>query len=424
MTEVPSSRDVIIIGGGPSGAAAGAELAEHGHRVVILEREKFPRYHVGESLVPFAYEPLERLGLIPSMRASGFRRKHSITFIPPSGGQAQPFDFRSRYESGTLASSWQVRRADFDEMLLRNAALKGAEVREQCTVTGLIRDAHGVVTGVRLQTGDGTVEEISAPVTIDATGREAFSSLKLGWRVSDTELHRVAVWSYFKGGTRHCGPDEGATTVAVLPAHGWFWHIPMQDDMVSVGVVAEGKYLTRDGCRDPELMLRREIESNPWIEKSLAGSRHVGVPRITADFSRHARFGAAPGLLMTGDAFAFMDPVFSTGLTLALKSGVMAGDAVHEALAGGDCSPGRFSAYTGGMRRNVENLRRLIHAFYTPGFSFQAFTDRFPEAAGAVMDCLAGDLDRDFSGLWSCLGQFVEFPEPLPYGVPFIPRSA
>lgn len=108
------------------------------------------------------------------MQASGFRKKHSITFIPSSGGQAEPFDFRSRYGSGTLAASWQVRRADFDEMLLRNAARKGAEVREQCTVTGLIRNAHGVVTGVRAETRDGTVEEISAPITIDATGKEAF----------------------------------------------------------------------------------------------------------------------------------------------------------------------------------------------------------------------------------------------------------
>ncbi|MES2707722.1 MAG: NAD(P)/FAD-dependent oxidoreductase [Verrucomicrobiota bacterium] len=418
-----SRYDAIIMGGGPAGASTGAILAEHGHRVVILEREKFPRYHIGESLIPFAYPPLDRLGLIPAMQLSSFQKKFSVAFVQPDGRQSRTFYFHQRYGTEPMATTWQVKRSEFDEMLLRNAARKGAEVREQCAVTSLIRDADGTVTGVLAETPDGNGEEISAPITIDATGKEAFSSHRLGWRMAESRLNKVAVWSYYKGCDRGSSGDEGAATVAVISGKGWFWHLPMQDDMVSVGVVAEGKYLTRDGCRDPAQMLQREIAANPWMRSRLTNGRQVGVPRLTAEFSKHSKFGAAPGLLMVGDAFAFMDPVFSTGVMMALKSGVLAGDAVHEALQAGDCSPVRFTAYSDLMRESVENLRRLIYAFYAPDFSFAELITRFPEAADAVTACLAGDLNQDYSELWACIREFAHLPEPLPYGAPLVPKS-
>lgn len=409
--------DVLIIGGGPAGAAAGAILAEHGRRVLILEREKFPRYHIGESLIPFTYQPLERLGMIPKMKASHFVKKYSVSFVQPDGRQSQPFYFFTRYDRETIAQSWQVLRSEFDEMLLNNAREKGAEVLEETTVRRLLTE-DGRVTGVEAVDKEGDVREFRAAMTIDCTGKEAFTSVRLGWRVPDPFLNKIAVWTYYRGAKREPGIDEGATTVAFIPEKGWFWYIPQHDDMVSVGVVAEGKYLTRGGVREPKAIFERAVEENAWIKDHLAQGEQVGRFWLTSEFSKHSRYCAAPGLLLAGDAFAFLDPVFSSGVMLALKSGVMAGDAVHEALAAGDLSPERFASYGEAVRRGVENMRKLVYAFYQPGFSFKEVIKRYPEAAGEITDCLSGDVDRDFSPLWARFEEFVELPEDLPYGVP------
>jgi flavin-dependent dehydrogenase len=410
--------DVIIIGGGPAGASTATILAEYGHRVLILEREKFPRYHVGESLIPFTFGPLERLGLVPMMKASHFQKKYSVTFVQPDGKRSQPFYFHSRYDVNTVAQTWQVLRSEFDEMLLRHAAGKGAEVREECSVTALLRDADDAVSGVRFKNADGTEEELTAHLTIDASGKEAFASNRLGWRLPDPKLNKVAVWTYYEGAMRESGQDEGTTTVAAIPEKGWFWHIPQHGDRISVGVVAEGKYLSRDGVRDPKVMMDREIAGNPWMSERLASGRQVGEYWLTSEYSRHSKHGAAPGLLLVGDAFAFLDPVFSSGVMLALKSGVLAGDAVHEALVAGDASPERFAGYAAAIRTSVENMRKLVYAFYDPAFSFKDLVMRFPDAGAAVTDCLSGDLGRDYSGLWAQIGEFVDLPADLPYGAP------
>ena len=412
--------DVIIIGGGPAGASTALILAEYGHRVLVLEREKFPRYHVGESLIPFTFGPLERLGLVPMMRASHFVKKYSVTFVQPDGKRTQPFYFHSRYDVNTVAQTWQVLRSEFDEMLLRHAAGKGAEIREEITVTALLRDADDAVTGVRFKNEDGTEQELTARLTIDATGKEAFASNRLGWRIPDPKLNKVAVWTYYEGATRETGQDEGTTTIAAIPEKGWFWHIPQHGDRISVGVVAEGKYLSRDGVRDPKAMMDREIANNPWMRERLAPGRQTGEYWLTSEYSRHSKYGAAPGLLLVGDAFAFLDPVFSSGVMLALKSGVLAGDAVHAALEAGDLSPARFTDYAAAIRTSVENMRKLVYAFYDPNFSFKDLITRFPDASGAVTDCLSGDLGRDYSALWAQVGEFVDLPGDLPYGAPLM----
>lgn len=415
--------DVIIIGGGPAGAATGSLLAEYGHRVLILEREKFPRYHVGESLIPFTFGPLERLGLVERMKASHFQKKYSVMFVQPDGKRSQPFYFHTRYDINTVAQTWQVLRSEFDEMLLRHAAEHGAEVREECTVTALLRDADEAVTGVTVKNADGTLQEITAHLTIDATGKEAFASNRLGWRLPDPKLNKVAVWTYYQGAVRQSGIDEGTTTVAAIPEKGWFWHIPQHGDRISVGVVAEGKYLSRDGVRDPKAMMDREIENNPWMREHLATGQQVGEYWITSEYSRHSKYGSSPGLLLVGDAFAFLDPVFSSGVMLALKSAVLAADAVHEALEAGDVSPQRFAGYGAAIRVSVENMRKLVYAFYDPNFSFKDLIMRFPEAGAAVTDCLSGDLGRDYSVLWAQISEFVDLPSDLPYGAPLVPHA-
>ena len=240
--------DAIIIGAGPSGTSAAAIFAEYGHRVLIIEREKFPRYRIGESLIPFTYGPLERLGLIPKLKQSHFIKKYSVCFVQPDGRATEPFYFFTRYDKETVAQSWQVLRSEFDQMMLDNARERGTEVLEETAVTELINE-DGRVAGVRTKDASGANKEYRARITLDCTGKEAFASTRLGWRMRDPYLNKVAVWTYYKGSKREPGIDEGQTTIAFVPYKGWFWHIPQHDDMVSVGVVAEGKYLSRDGVR-------------------------------------------------------------------------------------------------------------------------------------------------------------------------------
>ena len=416
-TSFEKNWDAIVIGGGPAGSASSAILAEYGHRVLVLEREKFPRYHIGESMIPFTYGPMERLGLIPLMKSSAFQKKYSVVFISPNGRASQPFYFFNRYDRNTVAQTWQVLRSEFDQIVLDNARSKGAKVIEEIAVKELMREGERVV-GVRAQTKSGEIVEFRAPITLDCTGKEAFTSVRNGWRIKDPYLNKVAVWTYYKGSKREPGIDEGQTAVAYVPEKGWFWHIPQHNDMVSVGVVAEGKYLTRGGIKDPKAIFHREVEENLWIKDHLSTGSSTGDYYVISEYSHHSRHCGCNGLLLVGDAFAFLDPVFSSGLMLALKSGVMAGDEVHKAIIGGDFSPQRFADYARFMRQGVENMRKLVYAFYDPEFSFKKVIDKYPEAAGEITDCLSGDVNKDFGPLWVKIREFVPLPEDLPVGEP------
>lgn len=417
------SYDVLIIGAGPSGCSAAAILAGQGHRVLVLEREKFPRYHVGESLIPFTYGPLERLGLIPRMSESHFVKKFSVQFVAPNGKASQPFYFFNRYDRDTIAQTWQILRSEFDQTLMELARERGVTVREEMTVTSLIKE-QGRVVGVAGQGRDGTGFEFRAPLTLDCTGKESFTAVREGWRIRDPYLNKVAVWTYYKGSKRDPGIDEGQTTVAMIPEKGWFWHIPQHDDMVSVGVVAEGKYLTRGGCKDLKTIFQREIEENLWIKDRLSSGNQVGEYYITSEYTHHSKHCYQEGLLLVGDAFCFLDPVFSSGLMLALKSGVMAADTVHEALIANDFSPARFEAYGRSLRGGIENMRKLIYAFYDPEFSFKKVIDKYPEMAGDITDCLSGDINKDFGRLWKAIEEFAPLPAALPVGGPLSAAKA
>lgn len=417
MNTSQDTCDVLVIGGGPAGSSTATILGRQGHRVVLLEREKFPRYHIGESLIPFTFGPLEKLGLIPKMKGSGFTKKYSVSFVQPDGKRSQPFYFFTRYDRETVAQTWQVTRADFDLLLMDHARDSGVEVHEQTRVERLVEEG-GRVVGVEAVNTAGERRTWRAQLVVDATGKEAFTSQKKGWREKDPYLNKIAVWTYYRGSKRGEGIDEGATTVAFVPEKGWFWHIPLHDDRVSVGVVAEGKYLTRDGVKDPRAIFEREIGQNAWIAEHLSTGECEGEYWVTSEYSRHSRHCAAPGLLLVGDAFAFLDPVFSSGVLLALKSGVLAGEAIHAGLVAGDLAPERFGAYGAQMREGIENMRKLVYAFYNPGFSFKDVVMKYPEAGGLLTDCLSGDLNRDYSQLWKWIEEWAPLPDSLPYGLP------
>jgi flavin-dependent dehydrogenase len=195
--------DAIVIGCGPGGAAASTVLASKGRRVLVLEKETFPRYHIGESLIPYTYFPLERIGMIPKMKASHFTRKYSVQFVSPDGKASQPFYF-FKHLKHEAANTWQVLRSEFDQLLMDNAREKGVEVREGVTVRETIQE-NGYCVGVRALTKAGETLEFRAPMTLDATGRDAFAVSRNGWKVRDPYLNKIAIWTYYKGAMRDPG---------------------------------------------------------------------------------------------------------------------------------------------------------------------------------------------------------------------------
>lgn len=407
--------DVIVIGGGPAGATTAALLAEKGRQVLVLEKENFPRYHVGESLMPFCWYSLERLGVLEEMKRFAFVEKQSVQFVTQDGTQSAPFYF-FEHRDHPSSITWQVERAEFDLMLLNKARARGAEVHEQTKVTRVLKSDSGAVMGVEAIGPDGQRREVFAPMTVDCSGREAITTAREGWRVKDSQLNKLALWTYYRGAKRDPGIDEGSTTVAYVADRGWFWYIPLKGDIVSVGVVAEKDYLFGE-TKDLAAVFEREIGRNAWIKDHLSAGTQFGEYFVTSEFSYRARYCAADGLLLAGDAFAFLDPVFSSGVFLALKSGELAADAIDAALAAGDVSAGRFAEYGEQLCAAIENMRRLVYAFYDTNFSFGRMLKRYPELRGRLTDCLIGDLmEEKYGELFEAISEFAVVPAPLPHG--------
>jgi len=416
--------DAIVIGGGPAGSTAAAVLALHGRRVVLLEKEKFPRYHIGESLLPFGFFTMERIGMTAKMKGSHFVKKFSVQFVTPDGKSSQPFYFHTHLKH-EAAQTWQVLRSELDQMLLENAREKGATVIEEMTVRDAIRNGDAV-KGVKAVDKSGEAHEFHAPITIDATGRDAFFVTRNGWKIRDPYLNKIAVWTYYKGAVRDPGIDEGSTTVAYVPEKGWFWYIPLAGDVISVGVVAEKDYLMRR-TKDLKEIFYQEVDQNVWIKQHLAVGEQFGPFRITGEYSYRSRYCAADGLILAGDAFAFLDPVFSSGVMMALRSGELAADAAHAALTDGDFSAARFADYGAEFCTRIESMRRLVYAFYDHNFSFREFLKKYPHLAGDVTDCLIGNWLKDFDPMYQAMREFAgNIPDPLPHGKPLvsIPETA
>jgi flavin-dependent dehydrogenase len=412
----PKDYDAIVIGGGPAGSTAGALLAEKGWKVLILEKEKFPRYHVGESLMPYCYFTFERLGVIDKIKEMAWTQKHSVQFVGRNGKVSTPFYFFQHYEHPS-STTWQVKRADFDLMLLENAREKGATALEETTVTEFITDDKGAVTGVKAQSADGQALEFNARIVLDGSGRDAMFLRKTGSRKRDPELNKIAIWTLFKGAKRDPGLDEGSTTVAYLDGKGWFWNIPMADDIVSSGIVAERDYLYRN-TRDPKEIFERELKNNPWIEDHLSQGEQFGQYWVTGEYSYRGEHCAADGLVLIGDAFAFLDPVFSSGVFLAVKSAEMAADAADEALKKDQpIKASDFAEYGERLCSSIETMRQVVYAFYDERFSFAELIKANMHLRGTLTDCLIGDLiDRDYSELLEAMKNFASLPEPLSHG--------
>lgn len=404
--------DVVIVGAGPAGCTAAAVLADHGRKVALLEKETFPRYRIGESLIPYCWFALDRLGLAEEMERAAFTvPKHSVQFVSTNGMRSRPFYF-FQHDEHPSSHTWQVVRSEFDAMLLKRALDAGAELHEGTQAKDLLRDENGTVTGVATEAG-----EFRAKMTLDASGRDLFSASRNRWRVGDQKLRKVAIWTYYEDAKRDPGLDEGATTIAYLQNKGWFWYLPLSGNKVSVGIVGEPDDLFRDG-KDHDVIFAREIQAQPWIEEHLAPGRRVADYQVTHDFSYRSQHSAEDGLVLAGDALAFLDPVFSSGVFFALNGGVLVGDAIHAALDAGDVSANRFASYTEEALAGVEAMRSLVHAFYDPNFNFGEFFKHHPDMRMEVTDVLIGRLDKDFSPLFEAMKNFADIPEPLAHGRP------
>jgi len=421
--ESPSRYDVVVIGGGPAGAAVATLLEPKGYHCLVLEGSAFPRYHVGESLIPHTHATFDRLGLLPRMRESHFPVKHSVRFVPcvasslpamPSEAQTSavaPFYFSETIE-GERGQTWQVERSEFDKICIDNAIAAGADVRMQTRVRRVLFEGDRAV-GVRIETADGTTEEIAARVVVDASGRSTVLGKQLGLKTDVPGLDKSSIWTYYRGGHRNEGIDAGETTIFVLPDGGWFWYIPLPNDEVSVGIVAPPEYLFREGPK-LEVAFAREVEQCGPLRDWLVNAKQIDQLRGIRKLAYLNRQVVGDGWVMVGDAAGFLDPIYSSGLFLALASGELAAGCIDDALGANDPSAARLAAFVDPLWRGVEVIHRLIRAFYDPAFSFGEFANRYPEQRAAIIDCLIGDVvGKDMSSLLDALAEMSPPPPPL-----------
>jgi flavin-dependent dehydrogenase len=391
--------DVVVIGGGPAGATTSTLIAQKGYNVRLFEREKFPRFHIGESLIPETYWVLERLKMLEKMKQSCFVHKHSVQFVNAQGKQSAPFYFYDN-KPHECSQTWQVVRGEFDLMMLNNAREQGVDVREETRVLEVLMDGQRAV-GVRIQNKDGSTQEVRAKVVVDASGQSTMLQNKFKLRVWDPVLNKGAVWTYWENAYRDTGKDEGATIVIQTPnKKGWWWYIPLHNNVVSVGVVAPFDYLFK-GRGSHERIYNEERDATPDIIRRTENATRKTGYFATKDYSYRSREVAGDGWALVGDAFGFLDPLYSSGVLLALKSGQLAADAICEGLAANDVSGARIGAWGPAFNQGVDRMRRLVCEYYD-GFNFGKFIREFPDLKNTVTDLLIGDLfDERVDKVWS-----------------------
>lgn len=384
------ATDVIVIGGGPAGATVATLVAQQGYRVKLYEREKFPRFHIGESLIPETYWVLERLGMLEKLRDSSFVKKFSVQFVNDNGKVSAPFYFHDNkpHES---SQTWQVVRSEFDQMMLENAREHGVEAHEGARVSDVLLE-NGRAVGVEVALEGEEPRREHASVVVDATGQSSMMINKLKMRVKDPVLNKGSLWTYFKGAKREEGIDGGATMIFQTEGkRGWFWYIPLHNDVVSVGVVADFDYLFKGREGDHEQIYREELDRCPAVKERIAVGTQCDRLHATKDFTYRASQLAGDGWVLVGDAFGFLDPLYSSGVLLALKSGQLAADAICAGLKQGDTTGKQLGCWGPEFIEGMTRMRRLVCEYYD-GFNFGQFIRRHPEHKGDITDLLIGDL--------------------------------
>lgn len=389
--EIDTEYDVIIIGAGPAGSTVGALLAEQGRKTLIVDRAQFPRFHVGESLIPETYWSLKRLGLVDQLKQTAFPKKFSVQFVTDEGVETMPFYFHE-YKDHESSQTWQVLRAEFDQMLVDNARQQGASIHTATQVLDLLTEGEQV-TGVRIKQDSQEARDIKAKLVVDTSGQSSFIVNRLKLKQADPILKKGTVWAHFKNAHRDEGIDEGATLILQTEGkRSWFWYIPLPDNVVSIGCTGDMKYMFAKDRGSSKDIFFQEVERCIGIKRRLTEAQPVTEFMTTQDFSYHTSQPVGPGWMLAGDALGFIDPVYSSGVFLALKSGELVADAINESFESQDFSVERLNQWYPGYRSGIENFRKLVYAFYTPGFSFGSFLRQYPQFKTNLVDILIGDV--------------------------------
>jgi flavin-dependent dehydrogenase len=384
--------DLAIVGGGPAGAAAATRAARRGKRVLVIESEPFPRFHIGESLLPLGHRVFEQLGVTEKLQRAGFVEKFGAQLKTPNGDHTVLFDFATGNHVNP-PWAWQVHRAEFDALLLEHARSCGATVL-QARAREYAIDAQGVT--VECEAG-GEPVRVRAAALVDASGRTGFVARKEGVRIVDEELRKAAVYAHFTGVPADPGRRAGDTKVISLPQLGWFWVIPLRDGVTSVGAVLDIADYQARASRDPATIFAETVARSPYAAQLLANATRTSDFAVESGFSYRAERYCGERWFLAGDAGSFLDPVFSTGVQLALRSGLEAADAAIDSVAARDGAAVR-ARFDRMLQRRYWFVRRIVTGFYDPHTRDIFFAPRQTFGiARAVTTVLAGGFDLGFA---------------------------
>lgn len=387
--------DVAIIGGGPAGSTAAALLARAGRRVVVFEREKFPRFHIGESLLPFSMKAFTRLGLHEKFLRAGFMKKYGGEILGACSEPGTKFYFKDGYRSQT-DHAYQVTRSDFDKLLLDHAADCGAEVHEDTSVDRIQFAKDDVELAIR---SNGSSHTIQARYVIDASGRASMLGRQFQIKKTYSHLQKLSIFAHYDGVWRAEGID-GTLTVLLRAIDRWFWLIPLSAERTSIGVVLDSETF-RKSKLSAEDSLEQALAEQPIIAKRMINARRVSQVYVEADFSYRSARLHGDRWLLAGDAAGFIDPIFSSGVFLAVFSGEQCADVLHEVLAHPRKTKRLFASYERAVNRAMDIYLRFVDAWYTKEFIEVFLAPRnVLGLAPAVNAVLGGNVGNSFAIRW------------------------
>jgi flavin-dependent dehydrogenase len=390
----PIIYDAIIIGGGPGGSAAATYLSRAGKRVLVIEKERFPRFHIGESLLPYNHRLFREMGVLPKLEATCLIKKWGAQFHIGNGAKSLKLVFR-RGKFTKEPAAFQVERSQFDKVLLDHARDCGAEVREGCAVTGYAVHPDRVVVEAK----DGATHTFTGRFLIDASGRGNFTANIEGLREVHPHLKKLAVFGHFKGVRLDEGEARGDTVIIRLE-NKWFWIIPLTDEKTSVGCVMDTDEFAATK-KSPQEIFDAVVQGSAVTRERMKMAALIGQMHTTSDFSYTNKRFVGRRLLRVGDAAGFMDPIFSAGVYLAMHSGKLAAEMVQQSLAAGDDGTRRFLKYERQVYRSMEFYWDMVEGYYTTPFMelFMEPRDKFSMPA-AITALLAGEVEGGWRIRW------------------------